>query len=290
MDAGHDVTCVLRPTADGKSLPKTVKILHADVAALTVLPAADVVVSCLASRTGSPEDAWAIDHDAHIAILNAAKSAGVAQFILLSAICVQRPLLEFQKAKLAFEDALIKSGMTYSIVRPTAFFKSLSGQVARVKSGKPFFLFGDGTLTSCKPISDRDLGQFITNCIADAALHNRILPIGGPGAPMTPRAQGELIFDVLGMEPKFKSVPLWVMDAIIGGLSLGGRIIPALKRKAEFAKIGRYYASESMLVWDGARYDGDATPSFGTDTLRDHYRAMHEGDVAAALGDHAMFK
>jgi len=108
----------------------------------------DVLVSCLASRTGNPKDAWAIDHQAHMHVLGAAKRAGVNHFILLSAICVQKPLLAFQHAKLAFEKALVKSGMTYSIVRPTAFFKSLSGQLERVKKGKPFLLFGDGTLTA----------------------------------------------------------------------------------------------------------------------------------------------
>ena len=35
--------------------------------------------------------------------LAAAAEAGVAHFVLLSAICVQKPLLAFQHAKLAFE-------------------------------------------------------------------------------------------------------------------------------------------------------------------------------------------
>ena len=91
----------------------------------------DVLVSCLASRTGTPKDAWAIDYQAHVYALEAAKSAGVSHFVLLSAICVQKPLLAFQQAKLAFEKQLIESGVTYSIVRPTAFFKSLSGQKSK---------------------------------------------------------------------------------------------------------------------------------------------------------------
>ena len=59
--------------------------------------------------------------------------------MLLSAICVQKPLLAFQQAKLAFEKELVASVLVYSIVRPRAFFKSLSGQAQRVKRGKPFF-------------------------------------------------------------------------------------------------------------------------------------------------------
>lgn len=57
-------------------------------------------------------------------------ASGASHFVLLSAICVQKPLLEFQKAKLKFEAELqTTDAITYSIVRPTAFFKSLAGQV-----------------------------------------------------------------------------------------------------------------------------------------------------------------
>ena len=121
----------------------------------------------ISSRTGAPKDAWAIDHQAHLHALAAARQAGVRQMVLLSAICVQKPLLAFQQAKLAFERALVDSGLTWSIVRPTAFFKSLAGQVARVQQGKPFLLFGDGALTACKPISDDDLGDYIAGCLTD---------------------------------------------------------------------------------------------------------------------------
>ena len=38
--------------------------------------------------------------------------------MLLSAICVQKPRLAFQHAKLAFKKQLIQSGLTYSIARP----------------------------------------------------------------------------------------------------------------------------------------------------------------------------
>ena len=86
----------------------------------------DVLVSCMASRTGAPKDAWAIDHQAHVDALATARETGAMHMVLLSAICVQRPLLAFQHAKLAFEKILIESGLTYSIVRPTAYFKSLS--------------------------------------------------------------------------------------------------------------------------------------------------------------------
>jgi divinyl chlorophyllide a 8-vinyl-reductase len=251
----------------------------------------DALVSCLASRTGAPKDAWAIDHQAHLHAMRAAQQAGATQMVLLSAICVQKPLLAFQNAKLAFEKSLIESGMTYSIVRATAFFKSLSGQIERVKKGKPFLVFGDGTLTACKPISDDDLGDYLAGCLDDSSRHNRVLPIGGPGEAITPRQQGEQLFAMLGQPARFKHVPVALLDTIVAVLGLLGRVLPPLAAKAELARIGRYYATESMLVWDTAngRYDADATPSAGTQSLFDHYRDLISGAARTERGDHAVF-
>jgi divinyl chlorophyllide a 8-vinyl-reductase len=304
---GHEVVCFVRSRAGvaGNLGPdESAKLLHGAALRFGDVqdPASiardglrgerfDAVVSCLASRTGAPRDAWAIDHRAHLHVLEAARAAGVQQFVLLSAICVQKPLLAFQHAKLAFEKALMESGLAWSIVRPTAFFKSLSGQVERVKRGKPFLVFGDGTLTACKPISDDDLAGYIASCLDDATLRNRVLPIGGPGDAITPRQQGEALFALLGRAPRYRQVSPRVLDVIIGVLAAAGRLVPALADKAELARIGRYYATESMLVLDRetGRYDAAATPSTGSQTLFDYYRELVEGKGTAERGDHAVF-
>lgn len=295
VQRGHDVVCFVRSAAlsDSEAVVRVGE--PTDPASLDRDgfrgESFDVLVSCLASRTGAPDDAWRVDHDAHVAALALAKATGVGHMILLSAICVQKPLLGFQQAKLAFERVLAGSGLDYTIVRPTAFFKSLSGQVERVKRGKPFLVFGDGTLTACKPISDDDLGAFMADCIDDPRRCNRVLPIGGPGPAITPRMQGERLFALLGRPPRFVHVPVAMLDAIIAVLALLGRAIPALSAKAELARIGRYYATESMLVLDRATgaYDADATPSTGSETLFDYYARLVSGEADAERGEHAVF-
>jgi divinyl chlorophyllide a 8-vinyl-reductase len=251
----------------------------------------DAVVSCLASRHGAPADAWAVDHRAHQRLLQAALDAGVPQWVQLSAICVQKPRLAFQHAKLAFEAELMASPLDWTIVRPTAYFKSLSGQVERVRRGKPFLIFGDGTLTACKPIADDDLGAFVADCLHEPARRRRVLPIGGPAPAITPRQQGERLFALLGRSPRFQSVPPGLLAGIAGLLGAAARVWPPLAAKAEFARIGHYYATESMLVWDAAagRYDADATPSTGTQTLFDHYAALLRGRAVHERGEHAVF-
>ena len=301
----HEVVCLVRDKPD-TSRPKGDITLTLPGATLRVCDVTDptslarggfrgekfdVLVSCLASRTGAPRDAWAIDYQAHVNALDLAKEAGVKRFVLLSAICVQKPKLAFQHAKLAFEEMLTTSGVDYTIVRPTAYFKSLSGQVSRVKDGRPFLLFGDGKRTACKPISDDDLANYLADCVDNDERRNRVLPVGGPGEAMTPMAQGEMLFALLGRAPRFTRVPVALLDVVIAILAALGRVSPTLAAKAELARIGRYYATESMLVLDPAtgRYDAEATPSAGSDTLRDHYARLIRGDAKAERGDHTVF-
>jgi divinyl chlorophyllide a 8-vinyl-reductase len=307
VQRGHKVICPVRPETYEKeaaarpatdALSAGVEIRVGDVTDYGSLERAifrgerfDVLLSCLASRTGAPEDAWRVDHDAHVAALAAAKASGVRHMILLSAICVQKPVLAFQQAKLAFEQVLAGSGLDYTIVRPTAFFKSLSGQVERVKRGKPYLVFGDGALTACKPISDDDLGNYLADCIDNEERRNRVLPIGGPGEAITPRMQGERLFAMLGKSPRFRHVPVALLDGIVAILATLGRFVPALSGKAELARIGRYYATESMLVLDTAtgRYDAAATRSTGSETLFDYYALLVSGQADAERGNHAVF-
>ncbi|MBU1189749.1 MAG: NAD(P)H-binding protein [Gammaproteobacteria bacterium] len=291
---GHSVTALVRQPTDVPDCQVVVTDLTDPETLTQSLQGAsfDVVVSCIASRSGVSDDAWRVDHGANRNLLCIAREAGARQFLLLSAICVQRPKLAFQRAKLAFEAELTESGLDYTIVRPTAFFKSLSGQIQRVRAGKPFLVFGDGTETACKPIGEADLAEFMVDCMENTDARNAILPIGGPGAAITPREQGEMLFELTGMPPKFRSVSPRIFNFAAGLIAPVGMVWPAAARKAELARIGHYYATESMLVWDEDRqqYDAEATPETGRETLRDHYqRMLKHGLAGQELGEQKVF-
>ncbi|MEL7320187.1 MAG: NAD(P)H-binding protein [Pseudomonadota bacterium] len=280
---GHTVTALVRSEQAG-DLPELagadVRVVDVgqqmDVSLALADITPDVVISCLASRSGSPQDAEAIDLHANMHLLIASESQAVQRFVLLSAICVQRPHLAFQKAKLEFEAALKASPIAHTIVRPTAFFKSLSGQVERVKAGKPFLIFGNGELTRCKPISDADLARFTVGSLDDPAAVGAELPIGGPGPAISLKEQGELLFEVAGMEPKFKSVSPAMFDWAARIIGLGAPVSKWCAEKAEYARIARYYATQSMLWLDPetGEYSAEKTPEFGSDRLRDHYARL----------------
>jgi len=240
----------------------------------------DVVVSCLASRTGGVADSNLIDYQASKNCLDLLIENGGSHYVLLSAICVQKPLLEFQRAKLKLEEAITaQDSVSYSIVRPTAFFKSLAGQVGLVKDGKPYVMFGDGEICKANAISEADLAEVMADCISVKDRHNKILPVGGPGEAVTPLQQSEMLFEMFGREPKYIKVPIGVFDAIIGGIDFFANFFPNLKDTAEFARIGRYYATEDMVG-----------PSYGTTTLREFFADVAENGLQGQeLGDQAVF-
>lgn len=69
-------------------------------------------------------------------------------------------------------------------------------------------------------------------------------------------------------------------------------ISTVLQDSAEFGRIGRYYATESMLVWDDKqkKYMADATPSYGKVSLEQFFEhAIKEGLAGQELGDAAIF-
>lgn len=230
------------------------------------------IVSCLASRSGIKKDAYAIDYQATLNCLESGRDPSVKarHFVLLSAFCVKNPWLQFQQAKLKFEAALTsQNDMTYSIVRPTAFFKSVSGQLEVIQGGGPFVMFGDGEVTRCNPISEADLAMYLIDSITDKSRENKIINLGGPDEPLTMKKQGEMLFEATGIKPNFFYAPLWLFDTIIDSLQCVADTFNSEKfeNAAELGRIGKYYAVEDMLTTDPEE-------KFGTMTLMDHYEKI----------------
>jgi len=238
-----------------------------------------VVISCLASRSGSKKDSYAIDYKATLNCLNAAREAGARHLVLLSAFCVKSAerndpyALQFQYAKMDMEAALRgQDDVTYSIVRPTAFFKSVSGQLEVVDGGAPFVFFdlGNGKSATCNPISEPDLASAIISTVTDKSKENGLWNIGGPDEGMSMQQQGALIADVLGKEEaKTFGVPIGIFDLIINGLQWLADLTNSEKiaDAAEFGRIGRYYALEDMLTTEPSE-------RYGRTTLREHYERI----------------
>jgi len=256
------------------------------------LPKIDVIISCLASRSGCERDANFVDYSLNSDLLYFALKIKLQHFILLSAICIQKPKLAFQRAKLRFNSELVASGLRYSIVLPTAFFKSLSGQVNRIKNGKSFLVFGNGKRTSSLPISEIDLAKYIVNCIESEESWNKSLPVGGPGPAVTPLDQAKMLFEIFDKPKKIKHVSPRFFDFAIILLFPVSLFSQKIKDKLELIKIGKYYAEESMLFYDADAdaYDASKTPQFGENLLYEYYCSLRdEPEKIPDMGSQKLF-
>ena len=166
--------------------------LKTAIASLNV-PCIDSIISCLASPSGTKKDVYEIDYQATFNCLQAGQHVQARHFVLLSAFCCRKPLLQLQQAKLQLESQLAaQSIMTWSVVRPTAYFKSISGQLDAIRAGAPYVLFGDGAVTQCNPIAESELAEFMLDCLVDESKLQQILNVGGPDQPLTNQMLGEV--------------------------------------------------------------------------------------------------
>ena len=92
-------TLVECDVCDPQSLRRTMERIQSD-------QGVDALVSCLTSRAGFEKDSLAIDYQATLNFMEAGRAVDASHFVLLSAFCVRKPRLAFQRAKLKFEEAL----------------------------------------------------------------------------------------------------------------------------------------------------------------------------------------
>ena len=251
-------------------------------------------ICCLASRSGVKRDAYAVDYQGGKNILDAlmlssklrSNNKNRCHYTLLSAYCCGKPLLQFQFAKLKLEEN-VKQNIDYvshSIVRPTAFFKSLDGQIESVRKGNPILYFGDGKC-SANAISEVDLAKFIVDCALkpkEMDMLDETRDIGGPDVPpITKLQQGNMIYDALNIDEdkrSFVSIPLGIFDVLINTFTFFEKAFDLFKLEslteklgdaAELARIVKYYASEPMVATDYSKKQVQ-----GTTRLRDHFKAI----------------
>ncbi len=123
-----------------------------------------------------------------------------------------------QKAKRAVETHLKKSGMKYTILRPSFFMEIwLSAAVGFDAENRHVNLYGDGN----KPISYisyRDVARFAIESLTNPAAKNAILEIGGPNQ-LSQWDAVRIFEEVSGAHFDIERIPLDVLEKTTPGRS-----------------------------------------------------------------------
>jgi NADH dehydrogenase len=150
---------------------------------------ADAVISTATSTLSrqSGDSIETVDRHGQIALIDAARAAGVRHFTFVS--LPRQPVREspLTRAKFAAERALIESGMPYTILAGNYFMEVwLSPVLGFDYPNRRAVIFGEGRgLMSWVAI--RDVAEIAIRAHQTPGAHNRILPVSGPEAlsPLT---------------------------------------------------------------------------------------------------------
>lgn len=178
-----------------KDLPESVKVLSGDEADITkpdavknAMKGNNIVVCAIGvPRYTAPGEKkltpYEIEQEGMQNIVGAAKADGVNQIIYISALGVARgdKIPEFHAAHLAkrnAENILIKSGINYTILRPSGYFFDFRDLLAAAVAGR-YHVVDEGS-AKMRPLHQDDMAAILIASINNKKVGNKVIPVGGP--------------------------------------------------------------------------------------------------------------
>jgi len=207
------VRILVRPQSNYQALADLgVQVVPGDLKERSSLNAAcegvDIVISTASGgQRGGEDTVETVDWEGHRNLIDAAKTAGVKQFIFVSVAFAdpQSPVPIFQ-AKGRTEDYLRESGLPYTIIAPNMFMEVLFAMVVGMPAmmGEPVTIVGEGRRKHSS-ISADDVAAFTLAAIGHSAAINQKLILGGP-EPLSFRDAVAIYERVLGRPIPLRSV------------------------------------------------------------------------------------
>ena len=172
---------------------------------------ADCVITTVGlTKTSAEVTNYEIDYQGNVNLLNEAKAAGVKYFTYISVLKADKaPKVPMLHAKYLFEEELKKSGIAYTIHRPTGYFYDI------VKVFRPMIEKGEVTLLGNNPVhanvvSTEDFAEFIVAHMTD---ENKMYDVGGKET-YSYEEIANMCFAAAGKEPVIKRAPAVLFDVL----------------------------------------------------------------------------
>ena len=172
---------------------------------------ADAVITTVGlTKTSAEVTNYQVDYQGNLNILEEAKKAGVKYFTYISVLKADKaPKVPMLHAKYLFEEELKKSGIAYTIHRPTGYFYDI------VKVFRPMIEKGEVTLLGNDPVhanvvSTEDFADFIVAHMTD---ENKMYDVGGKET-YSYEEIANLCFAAAGKESVIKRAPAMLFDVL----------------------------------------------------------------------------
>lgn len=163
-----------------------VETVVGDLRNIATLPQACLGVTAIISTASSLRSHWqgdnftTVDLEGHKALIDTAKRTGVSRFVYISLSGHHTTDCPLTNAKREIEQYLKNSGLTYTIVRPSALMEQWLSPVSGfdITHGKAT-IFGTGQ-SKISFISVKDVAQFISVSLDSPHSKNSTIELGGP--------------------------------------------------------------------------------------------------------------
>ena len=173
---------------------------------------ARIVISAIQGFSGVGDSSpRTVDLQGNTTLIQAARQAGVERFILVSVhgAAPDHPI-ELFRMKYAAEEVLKTSGLSWTIIRPTAYMETWANVIGEplAETGKTR-IFGRGT-NPINFVSAYDVAQYVACAVQETSMHGERLEVGGP-ENLNMRQVAETIMRETKSSGKVSAVPLPMM-------------------------------------------------------------------------------
>jgi uncharacterized protein YbjT (DUF2867 family) len=238
-ERGLGVRVLTRDPARAAHLPDTVQTLTGDLqdpsAVAEAVRGCDTVVSAVHGFVGpgkpSPE---AIDRDANRALIQAAVTAGVQHLMLVSVLgaAPDHPM-SLHRAKYSAEQALQTSGLSWTVIRPTAYLETWIAIIgAKLASNSQALVFGPGR-NPINFVSAADVAAAVDLGVHDQSLRGQVVEVAGP-ENLTFTQLADRLITASGQPGRIRHIPLPMLRAMS---ILARPLSPTFARQAQAAVV-----------------------------------------------------
>ena len=201
LAAGHRPSVLVRPGSEGKlRRPAECRVTHGDLGSETaikaVLDGCDAAIYNVGLLREFPSKGVTFEEmhfTAAARVMDLAKQAGIKRFLLMSANGVKRPGTAYQETKLRAEEHLRKSGLDFTVFRPSVIFGDPQGtmeiatQLYRdmIRLPLPGIRFHTGLNpmrddVMMSPVSVHDVADAFVSSLDDESTIGQSYDLGGP--------------------------------------------------------------------------------------------------------------
>lgn len=187
LDEGHSVRCLVRSLRKASFLKEWgAELTPGDLCEPDTLPRAlegvTAIIDAATSRANDTRTMHDVDWKGKVALIQAAKAAGVERYIFFSILNAEQyphvPLMEIKRCTELF---LEEAGMQYTVIRTAGFLQGLIGQYAiPILERQAVWVMGDTSPIAY--IDTQDLAKFAVRALSVPETINHTYPVVGTRA------------------------------------------------------------------------------------------------------------